>query len=63
MLLDRAYQFLQVFTGDSLPDQARRAIAIEPCTCAPNAFNNGLGLRVLAPGQCFSSVWEIAAVP
>jgi aldose 1-epimerase len=63
VLLDRAYQFLQVFTGDSLPDQARRAIAIEPCTCAPNAFNNGLGLRVLAPGQCFSSVWEIAAVP
>lgn len=64
VLLDRAYQFLQVFTGDALPEQARRrALAIEPYTCAANAFNNGLGLRVLAPGQCFSSVWEIAAAP
>ena len=62
VLLDGAYRFLQVFTGDRLPDEERRrAIAIEPYTCAPNAFNNGLGLRVLAPGQCFSSVWEIAA--
>jgi aldose 1-epimerase len=62
VLLDGGYQFLQVFTGDGLPDESRRrAIAIEPYTCAPNAFNNGLGLRVLAPGQCFSSVWKIAA--
>jgi aldose 1-epimerase len=64
VLLDRGYPFLQVFTGDGLPDEVRRrAIAIEPYTCAANAFNNGLGLRVLAPGECFSSVWEIAAAP
>lgn len=62
VLLDRAYQFLQVYTGDTLPDMAarRRAIAIEPYTCAPNALNNGLGLRVLAPGETFSSVFEIS---
>lgn len=61
VLLDPAYQFLQVFTGDALPEAVRRrALAIEPYTCAANAFNNGLGLRVLAPGRCFSSVWEIA---
>ncbi len=65
VLLDGAYGFLQVFTGDALPDPAarRRAIAVEPYTCAPNAFNNGLGLRVLAPGESFSSVWEIDASP
>jgi len=64
VLLDRGYPFLQVFTGDGLPNEVRRrAIAIEPYTCAANAFNNGLGLRVLAPGECFSSVWEIAAAP
>jgi aldose 1-epimerase len=64
VLLDRAYEFLQVFTGDGLPEKVRRrALAIEPYTCAPNAFNNGVGLRVLAPGQCFSSVWEVAAAP
>ncbi len=64
VLLDSGYPFLQVFTGDGLPNEVRRrAIAIEPYTCAANAFNNGLGLRVLAPGECFSSVWEIAAAP
>ena len=62
VLLDGGYRYLQVFTGDGLPDPwRRRALAIEPYTCAPNAFNNGLGLRVLEPGECFSSVWEVAA--
>jgi aldose 1-epimerase len=63
VLLDGAHRFFQVYTGDTLPDLAarRRAIAIEPYTCAPNALNNGLGLRVLAPGGTFSSVFEIAA--
>jgi aldose 1-epimerase len=63
VLLQDAYRFLQVYTGDSLPDMStrRRSVAIEPCTCAPNALNNGLGLRVLAPGETFSSVFEISA--
>ncbi len=62
VLLDEGYPYLQVFTGDGLPDPwRRRALAIEPYTCAPNAFNNGLGLRVLEPGDCFSSAWELAA--
>lgn len=63
VLLDEAQRFLQVYTGDTLPDVAarRRAIAIEPYTCAPNALNNGLGLRVLAPGATFTSAFEIAA--
>jgi len=63
VLLDGAYQFLQVYTGDTLSDVSarRRSIAIEPCTCAPNALNNGLGRRALAPGETFSSAFEIAA--
>jgi aldose 1-epimerase len=64
LLMDRAYQVVQVFTGDGLPGlERRRALAVEPYTCAPNAFNNGIGLQVLAPGRCFSSVWELAAAP
>jgi aldose 1-epimerase len=60
VLLDRGYPYLQVFTGDGLPEpRRRRALAIEPYTCAPNAFNNGLGLRVLEPGACCSSAWEV----
>jgi aldose 1-epimerase len=62
--MDRAYQVVQLFTGDGLPaPERRRALAVEPYTCAPNAFNNGIGLQVLEPGGCFSSVWEIAAAP
>jgi aldose 1-epimerase len=62
VLVDRGFQYIQVFTGDGLPDPwRRRALAIEPYTCAPNAFNNGLGLRVLEPGDCFSSAWEVSA--
>ncbi len=39
-------KYLQVYTPDH-----RRFIAIEPMTCAPNAFNNGMGLAVISPGQ------------
>jgi aldose 1-epimerase len=57
-----AYPWLQVFTGDSLPPQARRCsgIAVEPMTCAPDAFNSGDGLLVLGPGQEFAASWGIA---
>ena len=37
----------------------RGGLAIEPYTCAPNAFNNGYGLRVLQPGELFASAWSI----
>lgn len=62
--LDQAHQYLQIYTGDTLPDPnaRRRGVAIEPYTCASNAFNNKLGLKVLQPGQTFSSVWGITAV-
>lgn len=40
------YNFLQVFIPES-----RDSIAIEPMTCTPDAFNNNIGLVVLAPNQ------------
>lgn len=61
VFMDAHHQFLQVFTGDALPAaEQRRAIAIEPYTCAANAFNNGLGLRVLQPGETFTTLWGIS---
>ena len=30
-----------LFTGDPLPDVARRSLAVEPMTCPPNAFRTG----------------------
>ena len=56
---DTAYDFLQLFTGDPLPDVARRSIAVEPMTCAPNAFRTGAGLRVLVPGEIFEARWGL----
>lgn len=59
--MDPSHSFIQVYTGDTLAEQdRRRGIAIEPMTCAPNAFNSGEGLRVLAPGESFASVWRVA---
>lgn len=60
--LDEAYPYLMLFTGDSLPEPARRrrGLGIEPMTCAPNALQSGEGLRILAPGESFTSAWGIA---
>jgi hypothetical protein len=35
-----SYPFVMVFTGD-LAEVGRRGLAIEPMTCAPNAFRTG----------------------
>ena len=59
--MDASYGFIQVFTGDTLAgEDRRRGIAVEPMTCAPNAFNSGDGLLVLAPGESFTGVWRMA---
>ena len=53
------YRYAQVFSGDTLPPNLRRrGLAIEPMSCAANAFNSGDGLRVLQPGETCSGVWE-----
>jgi aldose 1-epimerase len=55
------YRWLQVFTGDPLgPDRRRKAIAIEPMTCPPNAFVTGHDLLVLQPGDEVAHTWGIA---
>jgi aldose 1-epimerase len=56
---DEAYPYVMAFTGDELPDVARRSIAIEPMTCAPNAFRSGNGLIRLEPGERHSGAWGI----
>ncbi|GAB4076137.1 aldose 1-epimerase family protein [Nostocoides australiense] len=49
---DAAGKWLQLFTCDDLPGELRRrAVAIEPQTCPPDAFNNGIDLAWLAPGS------------
>ncbi len=59
--LDGGFDHLMAFTGDTLGEgQRRRSLAVEPMTCAPDAFHNRLGLQVLEPGQRTSASWGIA---
>jgi aldose 1-epimerase len=56
------YRWLQVFTGDTLDDaHRRRAVAIEPMTCPPNAFATGADLLTLDPGETVTHTWGIQA--
>ncbi|MGB7070759.1 MAG: hypothetical protein WBD22_14795 [Pyrinomonadaceae bacterium] len=49
------YNFLCVYTPPH-----RRSIAVEPMTCAIDAFNNGRGLIVLQPGEKFAAGWGVS---
>jgi aldose 1-epimerase len=56
------YRWLQVFTGDTLSeDRRRKALAVEPMTCPPNAFVTGDDLIVLSPGESVTHTWGIQA--
>jgi aldose 1-epimerase len=59
---DEAYRFVMLFTGDTIgePERRRGGLAIEPMTCAPNAFQTGDGLLTLKPEERFSATWGIA---
>ena len=57
------YRWLQAFTGDTLGSaHRRRAVAIEPMTCPPNAFVTGTDLLTLEPGETVTHTWGIQAV-
>jgi aldose 1-epimerase len=58
--MDEQFDFVMVFTGDTLePARRRRGVAIEPMTCAPDAFRTGTGFRVIAPGERTTAVWGV----
>ncbi len=58
--LGRGLEWVQVFTGDALAGGARRAaVAIEPMSAPPNAFNSGTDLKRLEPGDTVAHRWGI----
>jgi aldose 1-epimerase len=63
--MDDRHRWVQVYTGDDLPADARTAVAVEPMTAPPNAFGTGEDLVVLAEaggdGDEHSSSWGITA--
>jgi aldose 1-epimerase len=58
--VDESYPYLMLFTGDPLRDVARHSLAVEPMTCAPNAFRSGEGLIRLEPGRSHGGSWGIS---
>jgi aldose 1-epimerase len=57
--VDEHYPYLMLFTGDPLPDVNRRALAVEPMTCPPNAFRTGESVIRLEPGESTTEMWGI----
>ena len=59
--MDASYTHVMVYTGDTLSDQdrRRRALAVEPMTCAPDMLRNGDGLLRLEEGQTFQGFWGL----
>lgn len=57
------YPFVEIFTGDALPDEARRrdGLGVEPMTGPPNALASGESLIVLDPGERWTGEWGITA--
>ena len=50
-------------TGDQVgrPERRRRAAAIEPMTCPPNALRSGAGVITLKPQQEWQGDWGLTA--
>jgi aldose 1-epimerase len=57
--VDDAYPYAMVFTGD-ISSVRRRALAVEPMTCPPNAFRSGDALVVLQPSESHTATWGLA---
>ena len=56
------FDYLQAYTGDTLEPTSRRrkAIALEPMTCPPDAFATGTDVIAIAPDATWSGAWGIA---
>lgn len=61
--MGEAYHYAMIYTGDTLGVVARRrrGLAVEPMSCAPNAFASGDGLVRLEPGETHVAEWGIEA--
>lgn len=61
--MDDRFRYAHVYTADAVADpaRARAGIAVEPVTCAPDAFNTGAGLEVLEAGASFTARCGLAA--
>lgn len=58
------FGYVMCYTGDTLPPaDRRRAVAVEPMTCPPNALRSGESLIVLPPGGQWTGSYGIRDLP
>ncbi len=59
--MDEHYSHVQLFSSDTLMGERRRkAIAVEPMTCGPQAFRSGESLLELNPSEQVSMSWGMS---
>ncbi len=58
---EEPFSYIQVFTPRDFPGR-ELTVAVEPMTCPADAFNSGLGLRWLEPGETFEASWGLRPV-
>ncbi len=60
VVMDAGFSAIVVYTGDAIANAPRRALAIEPMTCATDAFNHPeWGLKRLLPGETFTGRYTV----
>jgi aldose 1-epimerase len=60
---DDETNWMQIHTADrNGAIDGRKSLAVEPMTCPPDAFNSGLNLITLAPGEEHQLCWRISSV-
>lgn len=60
IVMDRSFSAVVVYTGDAIADAPRRAFAIEPMTCATDAFNHPeWGVKRLVPEETFAGRYTV----
>ena len=61
---DEGYPWLEVFTGDTVPqeDRRRQGLGVEPMSAPPNAFVTGEALLRLEPGDTVVHRWGVRAL-
>lgn len=59
--VDESHPYIQVFTGDALPDEGRRrlGLGVEPMTCPPDGLRTGQDVLRLAPGESVTTEWGV----
>ncbi len=60
IVMDASFSAVVVYTGDAIVEVPRSALAVEPMTCATDAFNHPeWGLKRLACGETFSGRYSV----